>query len=293
MSTLVVGSTGLVGGDIVRKLGRDVVALARGGDAHPKSAALRAAGTAIVDGDLTAPETLQRACEGIETVVLTATTMPTGANGGLQRVDHDGALALIDAAVRQGVKRFVYLSYSGNITEPSPLHRAKRDCEARLLAGPMHVVILRPTFFTEVWLGPHLGVDVGRSSATIYGSGDAGISWVSAFNVADFAVAAVRREYPDKNTILEIGGPEALSPHAAVRVFEEVLGMTFSVTHVPTEAIDGMRRSPDPLQQTIGALTASYATGDEIAGALPLAREYGIALRSVADYARTLAPAGA
>ena len=118
MSILVVGATGLVGGQVAQKLrrqGESVRALVRGGDAHPKVQPLRAAGMEIVDGDLTVPETLALACRGIATVVTTATSMPTGANDGLRRVDLDGTLALIEAAERAGVKRFVYTSYSGNI----------------------------------------------------------------------------------------------------------------------------------------------------------------------------------
>ena len=287
MSILVVGATGLVGGQVAQKLrrqGESVRALVRGGDAHPKVQPLRAAGMEIVDGDLTVPETLALACRGIATVVTTATSMPTGANDGLRRVDLDGTLALIEAAERAGVKRFVYTSYSGNIQIASPLETAKRTCENRLLRSSMQNVILRPTYFAEVWLSPALGFDFVSGSVRIYGSGEAKVSYISAFDVADFAVAAATRK-EDENAILEMGGPEPLSQLDAVKVFEQALEKKFRLEHVPAEALQQQYSSPDPLQKTFAALMLGYTQGDETKGAQETARKYGIRLTSVADYA--------
>src|SRR5690348_9284055 len=121
---LVVGATGLVGQQIalgLRRQGRSVRGLVRGGTQHEKAAPLIAAGIEIVDADLTKAEALHAACAGVETVLSTATSMPQGKDDGLRRVDHDGTVALIDCAERSGVQHFVYTSYSGNIREDSPL----------------------------------------------------------------------------------------------------------------------------------------------------------------------------
>src|SRR5947208_1976307 len=145
MAILVVGATGNVGGQIVgglRQQNQSVRALVRGGASHPRAQGLREMSVEIVDGDLTRPDTLEGACREVETVISTATSMPTGANDGLRRVDLEGTLALIAAAERAHVKKFVYVSYSGNIQEECPLSTAKRTCEAQLLNGPMKVVLL-------------------------------------------------------------------------------------------------------------------------------------------------------
>ncbi len=287
MSILVVGATGLVGGQVAQKLrkqGQSVRALVRGGDAHPKVQPLRAAGIEIVDGDLTVTETLEPACREIATMVTTATSMPTGANDGLRRVDLDGTMALIEAAERAGVKRFVYISYSGNIQIASPLETAKRTCENRLLRSSMQTVILRPSYFAEVWLSPALGFDFVSGAIRIYGSGEAKGSYISAFDVADFAVvAAVGKE--DEHTILEMGGPQPLSQLDAVKIFEQALEKKFQLQHVPAEALQQQYSSPDPLQKTFAALTLGYIQGGEIKGAQETAKKYGIRLTSVGDYA--------
>jgi uncharacterized protein YbjT (DUF2867 family) len=288
MSILVVGATGVVGSQIVGGLqqrNKQVRALVRGGVAHPKTEALRALAAEIVDGDLTRPETLDRACQDVETVITTATSMPSGANDGLRRVDHDGSLALIAAAERANVRKFIYVSYSGNIQEECPLSAAKRTCEAQLLDGPMQAVILRPSYFMEMWLSPALGFDPLHGSARIYGSGEAKGNYISAFDVADFAVAAAIRDHSTKNTVLEMGGPDALSQLDAVAIFERTLGSKVRLDFVPLEALQEQHRASDPLQKTFAALMLGYAKGDVIDGARATAEQYDITLRSVAQYA--------
>lgn len=285
---LVVGATGIVGKRIAVRLsekGRKVRAMVRGGAARAEAQELAGAGIEIVEADLTKPGSLPAACAGIENVACTATSMPHGRDDGLRRVDRDGVLALIEAADRAKVKKFVYTSYSGNIRYDSPLETAKRDCENRLLASSMQAVVLRPSYFMEAWLSPALGFDPAKASARIYGSGQAKVTYISAHDVVEFAVAAVAMSERDRAVILEMGGLEALSQLDAVRVFEKKLGKKFTLDFVPVEALEGQYCSSDPLQKTFGALMLGYAKGDVIGESRANADRYGVRLRSVADYA--------
>ncbi|HEX8766184.1 MAG TPA: NmrA family NAD(P)-binding protein [Candidatus Acidoferrum sp.] len=286
---LVVGATGLVGQRIalgLRQRGRAVRAIVRGGTHHEKAASLIAAGIEIIDADLTKPETLPAACADMETVLCTATSMPHGKDDGLHRVDHDGALGLIDCAERSGVQHFVYTSYSGNIREDSPLETAKRDCEKRLLASKMRATILRPSYFMEMWLSPALGFDPVSGRARIYGSGEAKVSYISFHDVVAFALAvAANPSHP--SAFLEMGGPEAISQLDAVATFERALGKKAELEKVPLSALEEQHRSADPLQKTFAALMIGYAKGDVIHGSAETARSYGVTLHSVSDYAAT------
>jgi uncharacterized protein YbjT (DUF2867 family) len=287
---LVVGATGFVGQQVaigLRREGRSVHAMARGGKNHEKSGALISAGIEVVDADLTKPETLATPCSGADTIVCTATSMPHGREDGLRRVDRDGVLALIENAERAGVRHFVYTSYSGNLRTPSPLETAKRDCEERLLASRMRVTILRPSYFTEVWLSAALGFDPANARARICGTGESKVSYISAADVVAFAVAAVQRPL-EKSVILEMGGPEAISQLAVVRIFERTLGKRFEVESIPLDALDEQHRSTDPLQRTFAALMIGYAKGDPIPGSVETARKYGVTLHSVSEYAATM-----
>jgi NADH dehydrogenase len=285
---LVVGSTGLVGGEVARRLGeqgRDVRALVRGDLGNAKAAALRDAGIKVAAGDLRDPSTLEPACRGVQTLVCTATAMPAAGGDALQKVDHEGVLALIGAAERAGVRHFVYVSFSGGITTDSPLARAKRACEARLAQSAMRTTVLRPSFFMEVWLGPHLGFDAVNAKARVFGEGNRGVSYVSAHDVASIAAAAATRDGP-AHAVLEVGGPRPVSLLDVVAIHERLLGRRFTLEFVPTSVLEAQHRSADPLQQTFAALMLACAAGDPIHDARETARRYGVELRSVEDFAR-------
>ena len=295
MAILVVGGTGAVGKQIALQLQQqlgNVRALVRGGDENPKAKELRQAGVEIIAGDLKQAETLDAACKGVDTVITTATSMPSNADDGLRKVDHEGGLALIAAADRAGVAKFVYTSYSGNIRPECPLGGAKRDCEDQLRKTSMQAVTLRPSYFMESWLSPALGFDPVAGRVRIYGTGEAKISYISAVDVAKFAVVAATKKL-DRQTTLEIGGPEALSQLDAVRIFENALHKKIALDYVPQAAIEEQHRTAvEPLQKSFAALTLAITQGDEVPRASDLAKEYGIDLRSVADYAASItAPA--
>jgi len=288
MSILVVGGTGQVGRQVALELskrGIPVVAMLRGGRNHAGSSQLLDAGVNVIEGDLSAPQSFSNAFLGVETVFCSATSMPSGANDGLRRVDHDGTMSLIETAEKQGVQRFIYVSYSGNIRFDSPLESAKRDCENRLIGSKMKACILRPSYFMDVWLSPMLGFDPANGSVRIYGSGDAKVSYISSSNVADFGVAVAIAAAGEKSTVLELGGPEPLSQLEVVGIFEQTLGRQMKIDYLPVEALRAQHESPDPLARTFGALMLGYAKGDEIPKAIETAQQYQVRLRSVREYA--------
>jgi uncharacterized protein YbjT (DUF2867 family) len=283
---LVVGATGQVGSAVALGLARaqhSVHGLIRHGGENPKAKPLAEAGISIQSGDLTDPASLSSACKGMDVVITTATSMPFNADDGLRRVDLEGTLALIEAAEHAGVQRFVYTSYSGNLRVPSPLETAKRTCEQRLLDTRMDVVILRPSYFMEVWLGPHLGIDIANGQARVYGSGENKGNYISTSDVAAFAIAAATRNQAGKH-IVEMGGPEALTQLEAIQIIGEHAAREMQLTFIPLEALEQQYASAtDPLQKTFGALTLSYAKGDLIPAAETNAREYGVKLTSLRE----------
>src|SRR5260221_1704860 len=115
----------------------------------------------------------------------------------------------------------------------------------------------------EVWLSPVVGFDYPNSQACIYGSGQQPISWISYVEAARFAVMAVNE--PARNAILELGGPDQLSPNDVVRIFEQSSGKAFQVEYVPVAALEGQKATAsDPLQQSFAGLMLNYAQGDAI-----------------------------
>lgn len=149
----------------------------------------------------------------------------------------------------------------------------------------MRYTILRPTFFMEAWLGPDLGFDAANAKATIYGDGENRISWISLADVAEFAAASADDPEAD-DVVLELGGPDALSPREVIGIYEELGGRPFELQHVPEEALRAQAASAtDSLQQTFSALMLGYASGDEVEMEETLKR-FPVRLTSVREYAQ-------
>jgi NADH dehydrogenase len=290
---LVVGSTGMVGSEICRRLaerGESVRALVRTTTDPARVAVLREIGAQPVIGDLRDAASLERACEGVDAVVSTVSAMPFSYLPGVNDIattDLEGTLALIGAAGKAGVRPFVYMSFSKNLDTPCPLHDAKRTVEAHLRESGLEYTILRPSCFMEVWLSPAVGFDPENAKATIYGDGTRPLSWIAASDVAEFAVIALLSQEAAGRTI-ELGGPEAVTPLDAVRVFERVGGRAFEVQHVPVESLQQqLAAATDPMQQSFAGLMCAYANGDRIEMSSTLA-EFPVALTSVLEYAERM-----
>src|SRR5918993_5787072 len=207
---LVVGSTGFLGSDVVRRIaasGKQVRALVRASSDPAKRALLEASGAALVEGDLKDPASLQRACAGVDTVISTASaTISRGGGDNLDTVDRQGQMQLVDAAEGAGVRHFIYVSFSGNNTDVFPLSEAKRGVEKRLREGRTKYTIVRPSFFMEVWLSPMLGFDPAGGHVRIYGTGDQGMSMISVPDLASYVAGCVNNPAVENQTI-ELGGP--------------------------------------------------------------------------------------
>jgi uncharacterized protein YbjT (DUF2867 family) len=290
---LVVGATGVLGGEICRQLrqaGKPVRALTRSTADPLKVEQLKSLGATLVQGDLKDRASLDAACRGAAAVITTASTTFSRQEGdSIRTVDQEGQQQLVDAAKAAGVSRFVYVSYSHNIDVDCPLTTAKRAVEAHLQRTGMAYTILAPSVFMEVWLSAALGFDAANAQVRIYGSGRNSISWISLGDVARFAVLSV--EHPSaRNATIELGGPTAVSPLEVVRVFEQIGGRAFRVEHVDEKTLRDQRAAAtDPLQQSFAALMLAYAQGDAIEMTQTL-RTFPLKLISVSDYARRTLP---
>jgi uncharacterized protein YbjT (DUF2867 family) len=284
---LVVGATGLLGSEICRLLvteGKPVKGLVRPTSDPGKVADLQSLGAEIVRGDLKDLSSLHDACRGVNAIISTASAVRSIQEGdSLQTVDLEGQLNLIDAAKAACVSRFVLISFPQTGTE-FPLQTAKRTVEEQLKSSGLSYTILQPTCFMEVWLSPALGFDAANAKAQIYGSGENKISWISFKDVAKFAAASL--DNPEaRNSVIELGGPQGLSPLEVVRIFEEMQGRRFEVQRVPEAVLREQKESAsDPLQQSFAGLMLYYSEGSVIDMQETL-RKFPVQLTSVKDYA--------
>jgi NADH dehydrogenase len=290
---LVVGSTGLLGGEISRRLaaaGKPVRALVRITSDQAKVDGLKECGAEIVEGDLRDRSSVDAACQGVASVISTVSSMPfsylPGEND-IQTVDLKGVQGLIDAAQAAGIEHFIYTSFSGQIDLESPLRNAKRAVEQHLRESGLTYTILRPSYFTEVWLSPAVGFDYPNGKAKVYGSGENPVSWISYRDVGQFAVDSLDNRAA-RNAALELGGPDALSALEVVKIFEDASGREFELEHIPQEALEAQRQSStDGMQQSFAGLMCCVAMGDSVDMQETL-KAFPVQLTSVHDYAKAV-----
>lgn len=159
MKILVTGATGKVGSRLVPRLvakGYDVTILVR-------NAANSIPGTRVVVGDLFDPATLPPAVANIDAVIHLAALFRTFTdNEGIIKTNHAGTVALANAAMAAGVKRFVFVSTSNvygsgyghpareddpvDINDPRAYASSKIAAEQELLKLDLDVRILRLGF---------------------------------------------------------------------------------------------------------------------------------------------------
>ena len=289
--TLVVGSTGFLGTAICSLLSegkRPFRALVRKDSDEEKVNRLCDLGAELVQADLKDPSTLEAACKGIDSIISTASTTFSRREGDtIDSVDRQGQLNLVQAAKSAGVKRFVYISFKDVKEFPHPLSSAKRAVEKALVESGMTYTSLQPPCFMEAWLSPRLGFDYNEGKARVFGSGRQRMSWISLFDVAKFAVAALDNSAAE-NRIMEIGGPEALSPLEVVKIFEKVSGKQYEVEKVPLEALEQQRdAATNPLEESFAGLMLG-CTLDWSVDMSEVLKSFNIKLTTVRDYAQSV-----
>lgn len=283
---LVVGATGVLGREIVRQLraaGHPVRALVRDTADPTARAELVRLGAEITGADLKDRTSLDRLCAGVGVVISTASTTLSRQEGdSIDSVDREGQLSLVDAAEAAGVRHFVFISVPP-VAPEHPIQLAKRAVEERLRKSTMSWTVLRALNFIEIWLSAGFGFDPTRGNARVLGDGEQPVSWVSLHDVARFTVAAASCERFSRQTVL-LGGPDALSYHQVIEIFQELGSPSVTVEHVSEAALAAqLASSSTPLEEAYAAIMLSTARGlvadpgpalELLPGRLSTVREY-------------------
>jgi NAD(P)H dehydrogenase (quinone) len=233
-TVLVYGATGTQGGPVVEHLldsGRHVRAVTR--DAS-RAEHWAARGAEVAVADLGDPGSLAAANEGVEQVVL---QLPLQYDFALHETYGRNA---IDAARAAGVRLLVF-NTSAQVLQGTDveIYRVRQEVVDHLQRHGPPSIVLRPTFYMEVLLGPWIrpGI-VGQGVLAFPLPADIPMSWVSARETAAYAAAALDRDDLVGRTF-DIGGPEPLTGEDMAREFSDALGR--DIAYVPISADDYQR----------------------------------------------------
>ncbi len=285
---LVVGASGYLGGFTARRL------LARGkrvraaGRVPAKLDGLRALGAEVVPIDLVDAASLEEACRDVEAVFAAAHSLVGKGRYASAAVDDAGHRALIDAAERAGVRRFVYTSAMfASPDHPIDFMRTKSGIERYLAARGLRFAILRPSAFMEWHVHNLLGkAIVERGATTIFGPGTNPMNFVAADDVAAVAEHALGRDDLAGETF-DVGGPDNLSRNAVAALYGELLRLTPRVRHVPLgvmRALAPIVRPVDPVLARLLMVSVWSESNDQTFAQHPPDDGYPMPATSVRDF---------
>ncbi len=239
---LVAGGSGFIGSAVVRELarrGRPVAVLSR--SAEHVRAALPAVAVEARPGDVRDPASLDGPLAGVDTLV-NAVQFPgspieqPGKGLTFEQVDYRGTVNLVDAAKRQGVRTFVYMSGAGAAPDaPKHWFRFKWQAEEAIRGSGLAHTIFRPSWVygpRDVSLNRFLNLSRLLPFVPIFGSGKQQMQPVFVDDVAR-AVADSLDSPAAQNQLFEIGGPEVMSMDDVVGTALQVLGRRRFLLHTP------------------------------------------------------------
>ncbi|WVQ95308.1 hypothetical protein IAU59_002403 [Kwoniella sp. CBS 9459] len=224
---LVITATGKQGGAAIKAIDQTkfkVLAAVR--DASSESA--RALGVELVEGQLDKPESL------FEKEPIYGLFLNLGAPSPLEQKEH--GIALIDAAVKYGVRHVVFssLDFCGNDTTGAIFLDVKRDVEAHLKAqSSLQWTILRPVGFMENFYWP---LYLDQVTTTWKESAAAGKHATHKLIAVDDIgrVAAEVFARPESYIGKEVGiAGDEVTPEQIVDTWKKVTGQTLQAKETP------------------------------------------------------------
>ena len=227
---LVYGSTGTQGTPVADQLltaGRAVRALTR--DAA-RAQHWAARGAEIAVADLVDPDTLAAANKGVDQVVL---QLPLQYDFALHETYGRNA---VDAA-RAAAVGLVVFNTSAHVFQGTDVHayQARQEVIDHLQESGVPHIVLRPTFYMEILLGPWIRPGIVEQGVVAFPlPADFPMSWISAGEMAAFGVAALDRPHLS-GASFDIGGPQPLTGNDIARSFSELLEKSVSYVSIPPD----------------------------------------------------------
>jgi uncharacterized protein YbjT (DUF2867 family) len=222
--------------------------------------ALRAAGvTDVVVGDMSDPDVLAQAVDGVEKVYYVGPA--------LHPEERDMGIAAIDAARAAGVRHFVFSSVLHAIITDLVQHEIKRDLEEYLISSGLEFTILQPAnYMLDHRLKPAFAEGVFRLSWAL----DRLQSMVDLGDVTEVAAAVLAESDRHTGATYELVAPGRYTAHDLAKIISGVAGREVIAEQIDSEAFLKAALGADSAAQfpyearLLRAISKRYSTHDFI-----------------------------
>jgi uncharacterized protein YbjT (DUF2867 family) len=252
---LVAGATGYLGGFVAQEFkdrSHFVRALARWPE---KLGYLKGTVDEIIQGDVTRPESLEHACDGMDIVFSSVGITKQKGKLTFRDVDYQGNKNLLEEALRSGVEKFIYVSVFNG---PKLLHldivRAHEEFVEVLKESGINYAVLRPTgYFSD--MGEFLQM-ARKGRVYLIGSGKNSINPIHGADLAKSCVDALEGERRE----IDVGGPETITYREIAELAFHALGKPARITVVPVWVMKAATAATRAFSRHRGELLAFFLT---------------------------------
>ncbi|BAZ45153.1 NmrA family protein [Chondrocystis sp. NIES-4102] len=233
---LITGATGSLGRRIVRQLRTNEQPVRAFVRLTSHFGELEDRGAEILIGDLKQERDIIKACRNVQYIISSH-----GSGNDALALDYRANIDLIDQAVANDVKHFVFISVIGvdRGYQDSATFKAKREVEKYLMRSGLNYTILRPSGFANniIPLAERF-----RDTGIYFSIGDQKnrSSIVSTDDLAKIAIASTQNEAAI-NQVFAVGGPDILKREDIARIFSRLFNRDPIIINPPLELLDGLR----------------------------------------------------
>jgi len=240
MTLLVIGGTGTLGRQIVRKAleeGFQVKCLVRN---RTKATFLKELGAKLVYGDLSLPETLPLCFKEISAVIDVSTTRSDDVNT-LKEIDLNGKLALIKIAQLAGIKRFIFFSILNAEKYPDiPIMKMKKEVEESLKISGIPYTIFKVAGFYQAIINQYATPILDKQPIWVTKE-SVPISYIDTQDVASICLKSLLNKRTENETFF-LGGPKAWVSKNIIEICENLSGQKAQLKLIPISFLKFARK---------------------------------------------------
>ena len=182
----------------------------------------------VVEAEVTQPDTLRGVCKGVHKVI--SSVGITRQKDGLtyEQVDFQANKNLLDEALREGVRKFIYVSvFKGEAMRHIAIGAAKERFVDALKASGLDYCIIRPSgFYSDMAVFFKMAK---KDKIRLFGKGQYAMNPIHGEDLAEVCVAQLERYEREVN----VGGAEIFTQTEMARLAFEVLHKPANIIYLP------------------------------------------------------------